>query len=160
MPDLVAELLREWMPHGACIAWSPRLLWPQIVGDGLTFAAYMLIPFALVAHVRRHWRELWATQGARMVGLYAWFAAFIFLCGVGHLLDIVTVWWGVYQLTALWSLATGIVSVITVDRLWRSQDEAAALWRTPKGQDALDELRAASRAVLREYSRGEGHRAD
>lgn len=141
------DLFREWMPHGQCVQWTPALLVPQILGDGLTALAYALIPLALVAHVRRNWRALWATQGRRMVGVYLWFAAFIVLCGGGHALNILTVWVGVYQLTAIWSLATGIVSLITVDRLWRSQAESSALWATPAGRDALGRFAAALDAL-------------
>lgn len=150
----MSDLLREWMPHGQCVQWTPELLVPQVAGDGLTALAYALISLALVAHVRHNWRALWATQGPRIVGLYVWLAGVFGLCGASHVFNVVTVWWGIYQFTALWILATGAISLITVDRLWRSQAESTALWRAPGGAAAVEELRTAARELtehLREH---------
>lgn len=152
MPDLVAELFREWMPHGYCVAWDGRVVGLIVVGEALTALAYALIPLALVRQVRRHRAAIGATAGPRMVGIYGWFAAFIAFCGVGHLWAIVLLWHGVYLAAACWTLGTGIVSLITVDRVFRSQEESAALWRTPDGlaaiRRAVERIAEASEAIV------------
>jgi hypothetical protein len=41
------------------------------------------------------------------------FSAFIFLCGIGHLLDIVTLWFPIYWISAIEDVATALISLAT-----------------------------------------------
>ena len=44
---------KEFMPHGMCYLWDPVVLWLNVISDGLTAAAYYMIPFLLFYFVRK-----------------------------------------------------------------------------------------------------------
>ena len=75
-----------FMPHGHCYLWQPATLWLNVGSDGMIAAAYYAIPIGLFYIVRER----------RAAIPYPWilmmFAAFIFLCGTTHLIEIWTVW--------------------------------------------------------------------
>lgn len=96
-----------FMPRGQCGAWSP--IWRNVymLANVLIFAAYMIIPMALVRF--RFVRIL-----GRMRKIRVLVAAFILTCGIGHLEGVVSFWWPAYHVFALWNLITAGVSWATV----------------------------------------------
>jgi hypothetical protein len=80
-------------PHGFCLLWEPGLIWTYVVADGLIAASYLSIPVSLSILAKKR-RDLifWP--------VFVLFAAFIWLCGVTHLLDIATLWVPAYGLEA------------------------------------------------------------
>lgn len=96
----------SFMPHGHCLKWQTDLLFMHVVGDALTVIAYFLIPIALIQLVRKR-------DDLAFNWIFVMFAAFIFLCGVTHLMALINIWHGYYFLSGLAKLATGIVSVTT-----------------------------------------------
>jgi PAS domain S-box-containing protein len=118
------RLPADFMPHGHCYLWRPDVLWLHVVSDALIAGSYYAIPIALAYFVRRR----------RAVLPYWWvpalFAAFIFLCGTTHLMNIWTVWNPDYRLDGLIKLATGLVSASTTWVVFGALPQALAL-RTP-----------------------------
>lgn len=106
------------LPHGVCYLRKPDLIWLHVISDGVIAFSYFMIPVALVYFMRRIRSRIsfdWAI---------ALFAAFIVLCGTGHVLDIITVWHPIYYLqgweralTALVSMATAIAIIPLVPKL-------------------------------------------
>jgi diguanylate cyclase (GGDEF)-like protein len=96
----------SFMPHGHCLKWQADLLFLHVVGDMLTVIAYFLIPVALIQLVRKR-------DDLAFNWIFVMFAAFIFLCGVTHLMALINIWHGYYFLSGLSKLATGIISIIT-----------------------------------------------
>lgn len=96
----------SFMAHGYCLLWQPWLVVLFAGSDFLIFAAYSLIPLALLRFLRQR-------PDVRYRGLVALFAAFILLCGVTHLISIVTLWLPVYPIHGLVKLMTGFVSMLT-----------------------------------------------
>jgi PAS domain S-box-containing protein len=142
------RLPADFMPHGHCYLWRPDVLWLHVVSDALIASSYYAIPIALAYFVRRR----------RAVLPYWWvptlFAAFIFLCGTTHLMNIWTVWNPDYRLDGLIKLATGLVSASTTWVVFAALPQALAL-RTPvELQSEVDqrtsELRAANERLLKE----------
>lgn len=131
---------QQWMPHRLCFNSDPVVVLLIVLGEGLTAFAYFVISAQLIQHVRANWRMIAAVQGWRTIGLYGWFAAFILSCGIGHVWSIVLLWQGVYYAAAIWTMWTGIVSLITVDRLQRANTQAVVRWNTPAMQAAMVEL--------------------
>lgn len=107
-----------YMPHGFCVNWDQFILFRSIFGNAMTAIAYFSIPFSLLA-IKRSSSYVGSSRPISL-GL-SLFSAFIFLCGAGHLLDIVIIWLPAYKLQSWWSLATGTVSVFTAAALmkWR-----------------------------------------
>ena len=100
------------MPHGYCLRWDPNLLVVFVVGNILIFLAYFSIPGALSVFVRKR-RDLvfpW---------IFTLFAIFIFLCGLTHLVKVITIWHAHYWLEASLDLITGVISIVTAVLLWK-----------------------------------------
>jgi signal transduction histidine kinase len=110
-----------FMPHGHCYLWQPATLWLNVGSDGLIAAAYFAIPFSLYDFVRRR------TPEVPFPGLFLMFAAFIFLCGATHIMEILTVWSPQYRLGGALKLLTGIVSIATTVALFRLMPRALQL---------------------------------
>jgi PAS domain S-box-containing protein len=100
-----------FLPHGYCFTWSPSLLWTMVSADALIALAYFSIPVALIYFVRK--------RGDSSLNWVAWFfSAFIFSCGVTHLMDIWTIWRPDYGLQAVTKAVTAGISVVTALALW------------------------------------------
>jgi len=102
----------DYMPHGMCYAWEPSILWTSIVADTLIAASYFCIPIAILVFIRR--RQIKAG-----LHIYVLFSAFIFLCGMTHLMGILTIFKGYYGWHALIKAATGVVSFTTAVYVFR-----------------------------------------
>jgi hypothetical protein len=95
-----------YIPHGFCMAWEPDLLAAMLLSNGLIALVYMFIAGALILQAT-------APAPAMPPWLYWGFAAFIFCCGISHVLDDVTLWLPVYRLQAAVLAITALVSLFT-----------------------------------------------
>jgi len=98
--------IKNFIPHGYCLSWSPVLLWLHVTSDLLITLAYYSIPLMLVYFIRR-----------RKDFPYSWlaiiFAGFIVACGTTHLLSAITIWIPLYWLDGLLKAFTAIISIAT-----------------------------------------------
>ena len=97
--------MNSYMPHGVCIRWDTLLLTGQVLSNGMIAVSYFLIPIFLISFFRKSWSEL--------SRIFWWFASFIFLCGVTHVMDIVVLWIPLYWAQVIIALCTGVVSLST-----------------------------------------------
>ena len=95
-----------YMAHGYCLLWKPWLVAMHASSDILIFASYFAIPVTI-------WILLSKRKDLTMKPLAVLFAAFIFLCGLTHVIQAVTLWWPVYEVQAYVKAITAIVSVTT-----------------------------------------------
>jgi diguanylate cyclase (GGDEF)-like protein/PAS domain S-box-containing protein len=108
----------NFLPHGFCYLWNPRLLALHIVSDAVIFLSYMAISWTLLLLYRRlkkHFPFSWIVVA---------FGLFIVACGLTHLLEIIVLWLPVYWLagevkaiTAVASAATAIVLPFLVPKI-------------------------------------------
>jgi len=101
-----------FMPHGHCYLWQPGTLWLNVASDGLIAGAYFSIPVTLNYFVDRRRAEI------PFPSIILMFAAFIFLCGSTHVMEIWTVWHPDYRLAGALKLLTAVVSVVTAVALF------------------------------------------
>jgi len=104
--------IKDLIPHGYCLSWSPILLWLHVISDLLITLAYYSIPLMLVYFIRqrRDFPYPW---------LVTMFAGFIVACGTTHLLSAITIWIPLYWLDGLLKAFTAIISLATaVLMLW------------------------------------------
>lgn len=81
----------------------PWLGWLHIISDVAIWSAYLAIPAVLAYFLSR--------RGDLPYRRIIWlFSAFILVCGMTHLLEVITFWWPMYQLSGLLKLITAIVS--------------------------------------------------
>lgn len=97
----------SWMPHGGCVLWDPALLTVTILSNLLIALSYFAIPIAIMSALRPV-----ALRFRRL------FACFIALCGMTHILQIVTVWQPVYWIEAGLLASTALVSLMTAINLY------------------------------------------
>lgn len=112
------------MPHGHCYLWLPDILLLHVISDTVIFLAYFSIPVSLIQVIRRR-PDIGFTK------LFFWFAAFIFACGLTHLMEVWTVWYGTYRLSGLLKAITAGVSAFAAYSLWELIPLAVRI-QTPK----------------------------
>lgn len=100
-----------FMPHGTCYLWKPSLVGLHLVSDGAIALSYAIIAFTLIRVVRKR-------SDLPFNWLLILFATFISFCGIGHGMDIWTLWHPNYwfsgmirALTAWFSLGTATALV-------------------------------------------------
>lgn len=99
--------IEQFMPHGHCFLWIPKILWMHIIGDVTITLAYYSIPLTLLYLMIKRRQTIpyrW------IVGLYA---AFIFLCGTTHIVSVITLWLPIYYFEGVLKIITGVVSLAT-----------------------------------------------
>ncbi len=121
----------SYMPHGNCYLWQTPLVQLHVVSDALIAIAYFSIPIMLVyfAYQRRSHLPF---------SLFLMFGAFITLCGVGHLLEIWTLWHPAYWLTGVEAAMTALVSCYTAVALYTLLPQFLAL-KTPDELEAVNQ---------------------
>jgi hypothetical protein len=95
-----------YIPHGFCMAWEPDLVAAVLLSNALIAGAYLFIAGVLA---------LRAIEPAPVLPpwLFWCFAAFIFCCGISHILDDLTLWFPIYRLQAVVLAITALASVFT-----------------------------------------------
>jgi len=100
----------NYLPHLFCCLLQPGLIWTNVAADGLIAAAYTSLFLCILWIARR-------LQGVAPLRPYLWvflsFATFIMACGTTHFMDVVTVWWPFYPLSAALKVVCAAVSVAT-----------------------------------------------
>ncbi|AWL12273.1 Ethylene response sensor [Saliniradius amylolyticus] len=140
--EIIGRLLDgSLMPHGHCLLWRGDLLLMHVGGDLLTTLAYFTIPIALIILVRKR-------DDLEFDSIFLMFAAFIFLCGVTHLLSLVNVWHGYYFLEGIAKSLTGLVSVATAIMIWRLIPKALAIPSNKTLREKNHQLDAAHQELI------------
>ena len=111
MPSFTLMSVTEWMPHGMCFLWDATLLGMHVISDSVIALSYFSIPLALL---------YFRNNGGKLPFKYllTLFSAFIFSCGMTHVLNIWTVWNPDYYLEGSVKILTAGVSLLTAVVLW------------------------------------------
>ena len=124
-----------FLPHGYCFTWSPGVLWTMVGADAIIALAYFSIPVALVTFVRQ--RGVSALNSIVLL-----FGAFIFACGLTHVMDIWTIWRPDYGLQALTKAGTAAISLVTALALWPLIPKALKIPSVDRLNAVIDSLEA------------------
>lgn len=142
------QLALEWfstegfMPHGHCYLWTPGLLWTFVISESIIVLAYFSIPFGLLYFVRKR-------ADLSFNWMFKLFSAFIFACGITHLLGIWTIWHPDYWLDALTNAVTATISLATAILLWPLIPHALKLPGTQQLQAEIEQRKLAEDELLR-----------
>jgi PAS domain S-box-containing protein len=101
----------SFTPHGFCLLWNSYLIAINAVSDSLIALAFLAIPTALLVWVHRR-------RDIEFTWLLLLFALFITACGATHLLDVLVIWYPVYELEAFVEAFTALASVGTAIAFW------------------------------------------
>ena len=124
----------NFMPHGHCYLWTPKLLWLYVISDGLIALSYFSIPIAITYFVRKR-----IDLGFNRV--FVMFSLFIFFCGMTHLIAILTIWQPAYWLDAGMKGLTALASAITAFMLWRLMPMLLTVTSAKQLQKTIDKLK-------------------
>jgi len=96
----------DYMAHGECYLWEPRLIWLHVISDLITFLAYYSIPIALFYFVYKR-------RDIPFIKIFILFGVFIIACGTTHLLSIYTIYVPAYWLEGIVKAITAFVSILS-----------------------------------------------
>jgi signal transduction histidine kinase len=91
-------------PHGACLLWTPELIWLNAISDALIASAFFAIAFVLAFFV-------WRRRDIQFSWIFWAFAIFIMVCGVTRLLSILTLWVPAYGIEGITKGFLALMSV-------------------------------------------------
>jgi PAS domain S-box-containing protein len=141
-----------YMAHGYCLLWKPWLIAMHAGSDLVISLSYLAIPAAIWVFVRKR-------QDLSLKPLAILFASFIFLCGLTHSVEAVTLWWPVYETQAFLKLATAAASAATALVIFPLIPKALAIPSPTQLSFANEGLAAeiaAHRTTLAELERTKG----
>ena len=100
-----------WPARRSCGTWTDtEVLWSVMSGIAI-FAAYAGISAVLLHLVA----NLWGAAKVLEKLVLTLFAAFILLCGIGHIInDVMPFFFPAYRLTVVWNVLTAIASLATL----------------------------------------------
>lgn len=132
MLELVKKVLMpsQYIPHGHCYLWQMPLVGLHLVSDALIAIAYFSIPAMLVYFVQKR-------GDVPFSRVFLLFGAFIVLCGTGHLLNILTLWYPAYWVSGGVQAITALVSCYTALQLVELLPQFLAL-QSPEQLEVLN----------------------
>ena len=139
--------LLPFMPHGFCFQGRQDVIFLHVVSDAIIALAYFMIPLTLLYFLQRKTLKIsfnWAI---------VLFAAFILLCGITHVVGIITVWNPIYYQEGLVKAATALVSILTAFAIVPLVPKLARM-RSPEELEEAN-LRLQQEIVLREAAQEE-----
>ena len=122
---------KSYIPHGHCYLWQKPLVALHLTSDLLIAIAYFSIPTMLIYFVRKR-------QDTPFTTVFLMFGAFISACGLGHLLDIWTLWFPHYWLSGVERAFTAFISCLTALKLVEWMPQFLGL-RSPKELEVLNQ---------------------
>jgi signal transduction histidine kinase len=96
----------QYMPHGYCYLWQTPLVWLHVISNILIAIAYFSIPAMLIYFICKR-------QDFPFLRVFILFGLFIISCGVGHVLDVWTLWHPAYWLSGIERAFTALISCYT-----------------------------------------------
>src|SRR5690348_3154644 len=84
------------IPHGACLAWRPDLIWLNAISDTLVAGAFFSTAFLLGYFEWRRRRDMAFMFRCAFLG----YTIFIGICGITRLEQVLTLWVPVYDIEA------------------------------------------------------------
>jgi len=126
----------DFMPHGMCYFWDPKVLWLNVSADVVIALCYYAIPFLLFRFARQR-------RDITFKWIFVAFGMFILACGTTHVIGVITVWNPVYRLEGAVKLVTALASVATLAML-------VPLLPTLVGIPTSDQLKGVNRLLAAE----------
>jgi PAS domain S-box-containing protein len=100
----------NYLPHRYCYLIKPWLVWANVSTDVLIAVSYGLL-FGCLSWIVLSLRRVEGLK--KYLWIFASFGLFILACGATHAMEVVTVWWPVYPLSAAFKVLCAAISVPT-----------------------------------------------
>ncbi|MGZ5049482.1 MAG: PAS domain S-box protein [Methylobacter sp.] len=145
--------IKDLIPYGACLSWTPLLLWLNVISDLLITLAYYSIPAMLIYFIRQR-------KDAPYARLIVLFAGFSVACGTTHLLSAITIWvplyWldaGLKALSAAISVGLALLLLRVIPRMLAATSAAQLQSEIQQRIKAEEALRATNAALHQQIAR-------
>ena len=125
--------MSDYMAHGYCLLWEPKLVWLHVISDILIGLAYISIPIAIGYFIFKR-RDLPYTY------MFVIFALFIFACGGTHFFAAYTIFVPMYWQEGYLKAFTALISIIATILFIPMIPKALSLPSLPKALDNIQEL--------------------
>ena len=102
----------QFIPHGHCYLWQTPLVGLHAISDVVIVLAYFSIPLLLFYFIRQR-------QDVPFDRIFLLFSAFIFSCGITHLMSVITLWYPLYWVSGIIKATTGLISIATAIELYQ-----------------------------------------
>lgn len=126
-----ATMPSKYMPHARCWNWDRSLIWSTVITNGLIFFSYMAISVMVYFFGTRS-----TVKTPRFMA--AAFSAFIFLCGITHLMDIILMFYALFWLDIALRVLTAWASVATAIYTYQVREALYCVLRGEALKKALD----------------------
>lgn len=133
-----------FMPHGHCYLWRPAVVWMHVIADSIIFLAYLSISSTLVYFILKR-------PDLPFDWMFAAFGVFVLSCGIGHLIDVVTLWTPVYWFSGAQRGLTAFVSIVTAITLIPLVPKALALPSPAALRAEIAERKAAEAELVKAH---------
>ncbi|MGB3405265.1 MAG: PAS domain S-box protein [Microcoleaceae cyanobacterium] len=101
----------QFIPHGHCYLWQTPLVGLHLISDLVIVLAYFSIPLLLFYFIRQR-------QDVPFNRIFILFSAFIFSCGLTHLMSVITLWYPLYWVSGVIKAASGLISLVSAIELY------------------------------------------
>lgn len=103
----------RFLPHGLCYGWNFWVVWVHAVADSVIGIGFMIIPAQLlyiyVHRKRGEWSGL--CPAVHVYPSFIWYGMFIFLCGLSHITNVITIWKPYYLVHAFILILVAIATL-------------------------------------------------
>jgi PAS domain S-box-containing protein len=139
----------EFTPHGQAYVVPPESIWVHVVSDAFIALAYFSILLTLVYFAR---------QRSDLIGrgTFVLFGFFVFACGVAHLMEIWSVWFGTFRLVGVMKAVTGVAAVASALMLVKIAPQVVGL----PSREKLEQTRVALEGEKAERAREQSSWSD
>jgi signal transduction histidine kinase/ActR/RegA family two-component response regulator len=136
----------EFIPHGHCFLWQPRVLWLHVLSDVGIGLSYYSIPVSLVYVARKR-------PDLPFRYLFALFSLFIVLCGSTHFFNIWVLWNPDYVPEGIVKAMTALASAFTAVVVWKIMPMALTMPSPAQLQEMNTQLKETNLRVEREVAK-------
>ena len=136
--------MSDYMAHGFCFLWEPRLVWLHVLSDILTGITYYSIAIALFFFVYKR-------RDMPFLKIFVLFGIFIFACGTTHLFAAYTVYVPEYWYEGIVKAITAVISIISAILIIPLIPKAIAMPSLTKAFEEIKELNKRLSTELEEH---------
>lgn len=143
------DLTQHFLPRSVCMLQNEKLISIYGISNAVTFLSYIGIAFILIYF-------FYIKMGSEIIPIKSvlfMFAAFIFLCGITHLVSVINLWVTYYWIDAYINMLTAFVSMIVFIILWKYRHEYISFKELKVAQEVNRVLRDQLQAALLELQK-------
>ncbi|WP_145980727.1 sensor histidine kinase [Magnetospirillum sp. ME-1] len=110
----------DFLPHGLCLSWRTELIALTVISEIVIGACYVSVACSLAYFARKR-------PDFPYPGVMTLFAIVFALCGVSHLIEVLTLWIPLYGAQAIFNAAVALLAIPAAWKMWTLVPQALTL---------------------------------